>query len=138
MSTKRKVLLIFIPLFLVLMIGFGFTANAKAVEFDEDGVVEEGLRHRQVPHPVVHVGEVVETVEELVVVAERMQLRLRVTQLVDRLLSALLVAGGEEVRLAKRRQGETAEHPIDRLFREQYPKMLRLAYSITGTEAVIP
>lgn len=36
------------------------------------------------------------------------------------------------MRLAKRHTGETAEHPVDRLFREQYPKMLRLAYSITG------
>lgn len=42
MSTKRKILLIFIPLFLVLTIGFGFTATAKAVEFDEDGIIEEG------------------------------------------------------------------------------------------------
>jgi len=42
MSIKRKVLLIFIPLFLVLTIGFGFTATAKAVEFDGDGILEEG------------------------------------------------------------------------------------------------
>ncbi len=42
MSTKRKVLLIFIPIFLVLTIGFGFAATAKAVEFDEDGILEEG------------------------------------------------------------------------------------------------
>ncbi len=42
MSTKRKVLLIFIPLLLVLTIGFGFAATAKAVEFDEDGILEEG------------------------------------------------------------------------------------------------
>ena len=42
MSTKRKILLIFIPLFLVLTIGFGFTATAKAVEYDEDGIIEEG------------------------------------------------------------------------------------------------
>jgi cytoskeletal protein CcmA (bactofilin family) len=42
MSTKRKVLLIFIPLLLVLTIGFGFVATAKAVEFDEDGIIEEG------------------------------------------------------------------------------------------------
>jgi len=42
MSTKRKILLIFIPIFLVLTIGFGFTATAKAVEFDEDGILEEG------------------------------------------------------------------------------------------------
>lgn len=42
MSTRRKVLLIFIPLLLVLTIGFGFTATAKAVEFDEDGIIEEG------------------------------------------------------------------------------------------------
>lgn len=38
------------------------------------------------------------------------------------------------MRLAKRHQGETSEHPIDRLFREQYPKMLRLAYSIIGDD----
>jgi cytoskeletal protein CcmA (bactofilin family) len=42
MTIKRKILLIFIPLFLVLTIGFGFAATAKAVEFDEDGIVEEG------------------------------------------------------------------------------------------------
>jgi len=42
MSTKRKVLLIFIPLFLVLMIGFGYAETVKAVEFDEDGIIEEG------------------------------------------------------------------------------------------------
>lgn len=42
MSTKRKILLVFIPLFLVLMIGFGFAATVKAVEFDEDGIIEEG------------------------------------------------------------------------------------------------
>ncbi|MCD6424686.1 MAG: polymer-forming cytoskeletal protein, partial [Anaerolineales bacterium] len=42
MSTKRKILLIFTPLFLVLTIGFGFTATAKAVEYDEDGIIEEG------------------------------------------------------------------------------------------------
>ena len=39
MSTKRKVLIILIPLFLVLTLGFGVTTNAKAVEFDEDGYV---------------------------------------------------------------------------------------------------
>jgi len=42
MSTKRKILLIFIPLFLVLTIGFGFAATVKAVEYDEDGIIEEG------------------------------------------------------------------------------------------------
>jgi cytoskeletal protein CcmA (bactofilin family) len=42
MSTKKKVLLILIPLFLVSMIGFGAAATAKAVEFDEDGIIEEG------------------------------------------------------------------------------------------------
>jgi len=42
MSTKRKILLIFIPLFLVLTIGFGFAGTVKAVEFDEDGIIEEG------------------------------------------------------------------------------------------------
>ena len=34
--------------------------------------------------------------------------------------------------LAKRRSAVTADSAIDRLFREQYPKMLRLAYTITG------
>ena len=38
------------------------------------------------------------------------------------------------MRLAKRPAGETVEHRIDRLFREQYPKMVRLAYSIIGDE----
>ena len=42
MNTKKKVFLIFIPLFLVLMIGFGAAATVKAVEFDEDGIIEEG------------------------------------------------------------------------------------------------
>jgi len=42
MSTKRKILLIFIPLFLVFTIGFGFATTAKAVEFDEDGIIEVG------------------------------------------------------------------------------------------------
>ncbi len=42
MSTKRKILLIFIPLLLVLTIGFGFAGTVKAVEFDEDGIIEEG------------------------------------------------------------------------------------------------
>ena len=37
MSTKRKVLIILIPLFLVITLGFGITTTAKAVEFDEDG-----------------------------------------------------------------------------------------------------
>lgn len=39
MSTKRKVLILLIPLFLVLTLGFGVTTTAKAVEFDEDGYV---------------------------------------------------------------------------------------------------
>ena len=42
MNTKKKTLLIFIPLFLVLMIGFGAASTAKAVEFDDDGIIEEG------------------------------------------------------------------------------------------------
>ncbi len=42
MFTKRKVLLVLIPAFLVLMIGFGITATAQAVEFDEDGIIEAG------------------------------------------------------------------------------------------------
>jgi len=40
MSSKRKVLIILIPLFLVLTLGFGIAATAKAVEFDQDGIVE--------------------------------------------------------------------------------------------------
>ena len=39
MSTKRKLFILVIPLFLVAMISFGMTATAKAVEFDEDGFV---------------------------------------------------------------------------------------------------
>ena len=42
MNAKKKTLLIFIPLFLVLMIGFGVVSTVKAVEFDDDGIVEEG------------------------------------------------------------------------------------------------
>jgi cytoskeletal protein CcmA (bactofilin family) len=41
MSTKRKVLIILIPLFLVFTLGFGITATAQAVEFDEDGIIGE-------------------------------------------------------------------------------------------------
>jgi len=40
MSVKRKVLIILIPLFLVLTLGFGFAATVKAVEFDEDGIID--------------------------------------------------------------------------------------------------
>ncbi len=39
MSVKRKALIIMIPLFLVFTLGLGFTATAKAVEFDEDGFI---------------------------------------------------------------------------------------------------
>ena len=39
MSTKRKLFILLIPLFLVATIGFGMTATAKAVEFDEDGFI---------------------------------------------------------------------------------------------------
>jgi len=42
MNTKKKVILLVIPLFLVLMIGFGAAATAKAVEFDDDGIIEAG------------------------------------------------------------------------------------------------
>lgn len=42
MSTKKKLFLIFIPIFLVLTIGFSAVATARAVEFDHDGLVEEG------------------------------------------------------------------------------------------------
>ncbi|MCJ7734379.1 MAG: polymer-forming cytoskeletal protein, partial [Anaerolineales bacterium] len=42
MSTKRKVLVFLIPLFLVVTLGLGMAATAKAVEFDEDGIIEAG------------------------------------------------------------------------------------------------
>ena len=42
MSAKRKLFIILIPLFLVFTLGFGVATTAKAVEFDEDGIVEEG------------------------------------------------------------------------------------------------
>jgi cytoskeletal protein CcmA (bactofilin family) len=42
MTKKRIVLLFVIPIFLAVTIGFGFTATAKAVEFDNDGIIEAG------------------------------------------------------------------------------------------------
>ena len=39
MSTKRKLLVLLIPVFMVLTIGLGFAASAKAVEFNEDGII---------------------------------------------------------------------------------------------------
>ncbi|MCY1298660.1 hypothetical protein D9M70_481560 [compost metagenome] len=48
-------------------------------------VLEEGLGHREEPHPVMHVGEVMQAVEVLVVVAHGVDLGLHVAQLVDRL-----------------------------------------------------
>jgi len=39
MSAKRKLFIILISLFLVFTLGFGVAATAKAVEFDEDGIV---------------------------------------------------------------------------------------------------
>lgn len=42
MFTKKKFLLILIPLFLVFTIGFAAAGTAAAVEFDEDGIIEEG------------------------------------------------------------------------------------------------
>lgn len=42
MNAKKKLFLVFIPLFLVLMIGFGAAATVKAVEFDDDGIIAEG------------------------------------------------------------------------------------------------
>jgi len=42
MNTKKKYFLVLIPIFLVLLIGFGAAATAQAVEFDEDGIIEEG------------------------------------------------------------------------------------------------
>ncbi len=40
MTKKRLILFIVIPLFLVFTIGFGVTNTAKAVEYDEDGIIE--------------------------------------------------------------------------------------------------
>lgn len=42
MTQKRLFLLVIIPLFLIFTIGFGVTTTAKAVEFDEDGIIEVG------------------------------------------------------------------------------------------------
>ena len=42
MSTKKKLTLLLIPLFMALMIGFGVPAAAKAVEFNDDGIIEAG------------------------------------------------------------------------------------------------
>ncbi len=42
MSTKKKILLVLIPIFLVFTISFATAATARAVEFDQDGIVEEG------------------------------------------------------------------------------------------------
>ena len=39
MSRKSKLYVLLIPIFIVGMIGLGFTASVKAVEFDEDGVI---------------------------------------------------------------------------------------------------
>jgi len=36
MSTKRKIFVFLIPLFLVIVIGLGMTATVKAVEFDRN------------------------------------------------------------------------------------------------------
>ena len=46
-------------------------------------VVEEGLGHGQVPHPVVHVGKVLEAIEVLVVMTHGVNLGLHVTQLIQ-------------------------------------------------------
>lgn len=42
MTKRRIALLVLIPIFLTLTIGFGLTTTAKAVEFDEDGIIEAG------------------------------------------------------------------------------------------------
>ena len=42
MNKKKYLIFLVIPIFLLLMIGFGTATPAKAVEFDEDGIVEEG------------------------------------------------------------------------------------------------
>jgi cytoskeletal protein CcmA (bactofilin family) len=42
MNTKKKMFLILLPVFMVLMIGFGAAVTVKAVEFDDDGIIEEG------------------------------------------------------------------------------------------------
>ena len=50
------------------------------------GVVEERLRHAEVPDAVMHVRELGDPVEELVVVADGVDLRLDMAQFVERLL----------------------------------------------------
>lgn len=42
MNTRKKIFLVFISLFMVFMIGFGVTKTVKAVEIDDDGIIEEG------------------------------------------------------------------------------------------------
>ena len=42
MNMNNKIILLVIPLLLLLMVGFGTATKAKAVEFDEDGIIEEG------------------------------------------------------------------------------------------------
>jgi cytoskeletal protein CcmA (bactofilin family) len=42
MNTNKKYFLLIIPLFLVVMFGFGTAITVDAVEFDEDGIIEEG------------------------------------------------------------------------------------------------
>mgnify|MGYP001820742676 CR=1 FL=1 len=42
MLKSIKIILVVIPLFLVLMFGFGVVTTVNAVEFDEDGIIEAG------------------------------------------------------------------------------------------------
>ncbi len=59
------------------------------------------LGHREVPHPVVHVLRIVQPVEVLVEVADGVELRLRMAQLVDR----LHLAGHARAHAAQRSPG---------------------------------
>ncbi len=72
------------------------------------GVVEERLRHREVPHAIVHVREFADSVEELVVVADRVDLRLDVAQFVERLHAAPRRAGRRRAGGGRRRRSRDA------------------------------
>ena len=73
-------------------------------------VVEQRLGHRQVPDPVVHLRPAVEPAVVLVVVADRVDLRLGVPQLVH-----ALAQRGEPRRGALKVAGEEREVPVRRV-----------------------
>ena len=86
-----------------------------------NAVLEERLRHAQVPHPVVHLGEVVHSAVVLVVLADRVGLGLRVAQLVDALAQRREPAPGP-VEVA----GQVAEVPVGRVLQGRHPAQEQL------------